>query len=66
MGIRQRPRLARVVPAREGEEAALAELLGYPAGTPPSSVPTSQPGYPLRRFAWHVLDHAWEIEDKSV
>ena len=21
--------------------------------------------YALRRFAWHVLDHAWEIEDKS-
>ncbi len=22
-------------------------------------------GYALRRFAWHVLDHAWEIEDRS-
>ena len=22
--------------------------------------------YALRRIAWHVLDHAWEIEDKSV
>ena len=21
-------------------------------------------GYALRRLAWHVLDHAWEIEDK--
>lgn len=21
--------------------------------------------YALRRFAWHVLDHAWEIQDKS-
>jgi hypothetical protein len=21
--------------------------------------------YTIRRFAWHVLDHAWEIEDKS-
>lgn len=21
--------------------------------------------YAVRRFAWHVLDHAWEIEDKS-
>jgi hypothetical protein len=20
--------------------------------------------YALRRIAWHVLDHAWEIEDK--
>jgi len=23
-------------------------------------------GYALRRFAWHVLDHAWEIEDRST
>jgi hypothetical protein len=23
------------------------------------------PRYALRRIAWHVLDHAWEIEDKS-
>ena len=22
-------------------------------------------GYGLRRIAWHVLDHAWEIEDKQ-
>ena len=22
-------------------------------------------GYALRRIAWHVLDHAWEIEDKQ-
>jgi hypothetical protein len=21
--------------------------------------------YACRRMAWHVLDHAWEIEDKS-
>ncbi len=24
------------------------------------------PRYSLRRMAWHVLDHAWEIEDKGV
>ncbi len=23
------------------------------------------PRYAIRRIAWHVLDHAWEIEDKS-
>jgi hypothetical protein len=22
--------------------------------------------YAIRRMAWHVLDHAWEMEDKSV
>jgi hypothetical protein len=34
------------------------------AGTPP--VPDGwPPRYAARRIAWHVLDHAWEIEDKS-
>jgi hypothetical protein len=33
-------------------------------GTPP--VPNGwPPRYAARRIAWHVLDHAWEIEDKS-
>ncbi len=35
-----------------------ALLAGSPEGTWPSR-------YSLRRLAWHVLDHAWEIEDKS-
>jgi len=26
---------------------------------------TWPPRYTIRRCAWHVLDHAWEIEDKS-
>jgi len=24
------------------------------------------PRYALRRIAWHVLDHAWELEDKTL
>jgi hypothetical protein len=24
------------------------------------------PRYFVRRAAWHILDHAWEIEDRSV
>ncbi len=32
-------------------------------------VPLAEKGWParyaLRRFTWHVLDHAWEIEDRS-
>ena len=24
------------------------------------------PRYAARRIAWHVLDHAWEIEDRSA
>ena len=32
------------------------------AGSPNGKWP---PRYSIRRLAWHVLDHAWEIEDKS-
>ncbi len=32
------------------------------AGSPGAKWP---PRYSLARLAWHVLDHAWEIEDKS-
>ena len=33
-------------------------------GSPPRSEPWPA-RYAIRRIAWHVLDHAWEIEDKS-
>jgi len=42
------------------QRAALAAALraGAPGGTWPAR-------YLIRRSAWHVLDHVWEIEDKS-
>jgi hypothetical protein len=42
------------------QRAALAAALR--AGAPDARWPTR---YAVRRIAWHVLDHAWEIEDKS-
>jgi hypothetical protein len=33
------------------------------AGAPDGTWPLP---YAVRRFAWHVLDHAWEVEDKSL
>jgi len=42
------------------QRTALAAALG--AGVVEETWPV---GYALRRLAWHVLDHAWEIEDKS-
>jgi hypothetical protein len=38
-------------------------------GEPPQRIPRSgvlwTPRYFMRRAAWHVLDHAWEIEDRA-
>jgi hypothetical protein len=31
----------------------------------PTAVNGWSPRYAARRIAWHVLDHAWEIQDKS-
>lgn len=53
---------ARVPPRTPWAEqrAALAEVFatGVSRGRWPAR-------YAVRRFAWHVLDHAWEIEDRS-
>jgi hypothetical protein len=44
---------------------AILEVLRAPSdGSPP--VPKGwPPRYAARRIAWHVLDHAWEMEDRS-
>jgi len=42
----------------------VAVLLAPSDGSPP--LPKGWPSrYAARRIAWHVLDHAWEIEDRS-
>ena len=53
-GSRVRPR----TPWREQRETLAAALrAGAPGGIWPAR-------YVIRRSAWHVLDHAWEIEDR--
>jgi|RhiMetdeSRZDD1v2_1073273.scaffolds.fasta_scaffold457849_2 hypothetical protein len=50
--------------AIKGLRDDLAEVLGGASdGSPP--VPNGwPPRYALRRITWHVLDHAWEMEDR--
>jgi hypothetical protein len=49
--------------AVEELRAAILESLRSPESiVPPSGWPAA---YAARRIAWHVLDHAWEIEDRS-
>ena len=57
---RRSGRARRPGPRGKNERAIVATALadGAPGGAWPV-------GYALRRFAWHVLDHAWEIEDRS-
>lgn len=53
----------RVPPRTPWTEQRAALLAAFRAGAPDGSWPAR---YACRRFAWHVLDHAWEIEDRST
>jgi hypothetical protein len=37
-----------------------------PPPNPRRKAPLWAPRYAIRRSAWHALDHAWEIEDRSL
>ena len=53
----------RSVGIRSGDRAEFVAALR--AAREPGSAGTWPWRYAARRVAWHVLDHAWEIEDKS-
>jgi hypothetical protein len=48
---------------REHRNAIVAGLRAGTKGVPERGWPAR---YAARRMAWHVLDHAWEIEDRST
>jgi hypothetical protein len=43
----------------------MASALRAPSGGSPIAGRKWPPRYAARRIAWHALDHAWEIEDRS-
>lgn len=45
--------------------AAIVAVLAVPSDGGPVDAKGGPTRYAARRIAWHVLDHAWEIEDKS-
>jgi hypothetical protein len=59
-----------VVAGGEGREAILFALAAMADRDPVLKGPRGGARWParyfVRRAAWHVLDHAWEIEDRSV
>lgn len=46
--------------------AEIAAVLGASSDGAPLAPKGWPARYALRRLAWHVLDHAWEIEDRSA
>jgi hypothetical protein len=45
--------------------AAMLEVLRTPSDGTPIAGRKWTPRYAARRVAWHALDHAWEIEDRT-
>jgi hypothetical protein len=65
LGVKRRQPARDDAPAIAALRDAIVAVLGAPSdGTPlvPKGWP---PRYAARRIAWHVLDHAWEMEDRS-
>jgi hypothetical protein len=52
----------RVAPRTPWDEQRDVVLTTLRSASPSAKWPTA---YAIRRCAWHVVDHAWEIEDKS-
>jgi hypothetical protein len=49
-----------------GMRAAIAAALRTGPPPPQSNRAPWPPRYAARRIAWHLLDHAWEMEDRGV
>jgi hypothetical protein len=49
----------------KGLRAAMLEVLRQPSGGSPLADRKWPQRYAARRIAWHALDHAWEMEDRS-
>lgn len=45
--------------------AAVLEILSQPSDGSPIDGRRWTPRYAARRIAWHAIDHAWEIEDRT-
>jgi hypothetical protein len=45
---------------------AVLDALARPSDGSPMAGKRWPPRYAARRIAWHALDHAWEIEDRST
>jgi hypothetical protein len=66
LGIRRRD----LPPDSAGHGSAVRAALIDVLSAPSTGEPLKEKGWPARyaarRIAWHALDHAWEIEDRST
>jgi hypothetical protein len=66
LGVRHPPFDPFDLEARESLRTDVADVLLAARDMTPATDRGWTPRYAVRRFAWHVLDHVWEIEDKQT
>jgi hypothetical protein len=65
IGVRVRPPDPSDGPAVAAERVAMLDVLRQPSDGSPLADRTWTQRYAARRIAWHALDHAWEMEDRT-
>ena len=65
MGIRVMGAAPADAAAAEALRSAISDVLKRPSDGSPLAARRWTPRYAARRSAWHALDHAWEIEDRT-
>jgi hypothetical protein len=65
IGVRQKQPATADRAAVEAMRAAMLEVLRRPSDGSPLADRKWTTRYAARRIAWHALDHAWEMEDRS-
>ena len=65
IGVRLKPPSPTDREAVRAERAAMLDVLRQPTDGSPLAERKWTLRYAARRIAWHALDHAWEIEDRT-
>lgn len=66
LGLKLKPPRRDDAAAVRAWRQAIIEAIRGSAGGPQTGEKRWPPRYVARRMAWHLLDHAWEIEDRST
>ena len=66
VGVRHEPPDTTDRAAVEAMRAAMVDVLSRPSDGSPLAERTWTARYAAARIAWHALDHAWEMEDRST
>jgi predicted RNase H-like HicB family nuclease len=65
IGLRLKPTVVGDRAAIEAARAAVLEVIGTASDGSPIAGRRWTPRYAASRIAWHALDHAWEMEDRT-